>query len=696
MTAKKMIIRSGHRPVVPMKQSKPTIWPAVAVLVLIVCYAVFFSAVALLQYHSFSFHDLDLAVINQNFYNAVRGVLVSPELGVHALFSGHKWIIIFPLLPLYIIFPGPELLLILQSVALALGAWAVFLLATRLTNRYLGLIMAFAYLIYPAMNFVNLFEFHPIAFATPLLLFAFYFLKTRRWGMYLSFVFLSLSVRQDVAISVFALGVYALISGLRDKTANGWRRWRWALIPLSAAVAWFYICVSVIPGLVVSPSPVKSPGMVEMFFGWLGDTPGEILKTIITQPGYVLGGIFTAAKLTYVWQILSPAALLPLFSPTGLFMVLVSMTEGLLSGRFTHFSIRYQYSSIITPMVFASACLGLQNLMNWKLLRRAGKYLGLVIILAAILTAWSFGPIPHLPQQFPSWRFTREDAVRQAMVNLIPPAEPITATFEFSPKLSNRPQLFFWYHLYASSRRPDWGAHVPLMQEQGSRLLIDFDDWLTFYDFYTPGGHLDVYKFLYDGKWELIVNVNSLALFKKGEKPKLGVVSLVGKGFEKSFRPIQGISQLRFAGFSATDEKSLGYLVVNVSVDLECRNKTNDDLLLVARFINQLDPSQEFQQFFFAPYQIYPTSRWEPGDIVRQKCNLLVPENIPGGDYDMILSLIRKRPNLPLSPEAKKLFYNYYDTAMAMKYLPGRWGISPENLLEQIVIARIPKAVIIE
>ena len=131
-------------------------------------------------------------------------------------------------------------------------------------------------------------------------------------------------------------------------------------------------------------------------------------------------------------------------------------------------------------------------------------------------------------------------------------------------------------------------------------------------------------------------------------------------------------------------------------MDLECRSKTNDDLLLIARFINRIDPSWGFQQFFFAPYRIYPTSCWRTGDIIRQKCNLLIPKDIPGGEYDLILSLIRKRPNLHLSPEAKKLFYNYYDTVMAMKYLPGRWGISPDMLLEQIVIARIPKAVIIE
>jgi len=690
MIAEKLKIRSRQRPVVPMKRTLPAMWPAVAVLVMIACYAVFFSAAALIRYRSFSFHDMDLAVINQNFYNASRGIFVSPELGVPALFSGHKWFIIFPLLPLYLLFPGPPLLLILQSLALALGAWAVFLLARDLVDPLSGLMLSACYLIYPALNFVNLFEFHPIAFATPLLLFAFYFYHRKRWGWFVLCVFLSLSVREDVAISVFALGFYAGLKAIRDKEKTGWKRWRWGLVPLVSSVAWFYICVNVIPGIVRAVSPVASPEMVESFFGWLGNTPGEILKTVITRPGMVISGVFIPPKIRYVWQLLAPVALLPVLSPSGLVMFLVSLTEGLLSERFTHFSIRYQYSSIITPMVFAAAALGLRNLTKWRPMRGAGRYPGVAAFIIALLAARSFGPLFILPAQIPLWRVTEEDVARQSMVNLIPPGAPVAATFEFTPKLSNRPQRFFFYHLYASSRRPDWAAHVPVMQERADYLLVDFNDWLTFYDFYTPGGDQSVYSFLREGNWELAATVNSLALFQRGGTFSAGVVEAVPPEEGGDFHPVPGLPGLEAGPARASRGEEFGFPVLQFSAVLRASRAPLPDILFVARLVNRADPEKVVQQFLMAPYRIYPPNRWRAGETVRLHVNILLPDSLPPDVWDLHLFGITRREGLRLPPEASAAFYQHFDTAMALNYLPRIWGVAPEQFLVQHQILLLP------
>ncbi len=660
-----------------------------ALLLLIAGYAVFFSVVALVRYRSFSFHDMDLAVINQNFHNLSQGILVSPEYGTPGILSGHKWFIFFPLLPLYLLFPGPPLLLVLQSVALAAGAGAVFLLARKMLSPGLGLAMAFAYLIYPALHFVNLFEFHPIAFATPLLLFAFYFLQQRRWGRYLLFVFLSLSVRQDVAIPVFALGVYALIAARGGPDASFWKRWRWGIVPVVSSLAWFYVCVSLIPRLVAPLEPEKTPEMVEMFFGWLGSTPGEILRTVLTRPGYVVRGVFIRPKITYAWQLLSPVALLPLLNPAGALMVLISMAEGLLSERFTHFSIRYQYSSIITPMVFAAAVLGLKNLLRWLPFRKTAGWAAAAVTAVAVITAWSFGPIPELPRQFEDWRFTREDAVRQAMVNEIPPEAPVTATFAFTPKLSNRPRMFFFYHLYASARRPDWEAHVPVMQEGAEYLLVDFDDRLTFYDFYTPGGDRSIYSFLREGEWELAATVNSLALFRRGGEFVPGLIAFEEPA--RRWRTAETLPDLEIAAASAVPGEELDFEVLRFSANFRPRRSLPDILMLV-RLVSRDAPGRAVQQFLMAPYRIYPSHRWRAGEAVSLTANILVPEDLPPGSWDLQLIGLTRREGLRLPPEAAAAFYRHFDTAMALNYLPRAWGIPPGQLLEQHQILTIPRA----
>ncbi len=664
-----------------------------AVLVLALVYVLFFSASALLRYRSFSFHDMDLAAINQTFFNAGRGVFVSPEYGTPALLSGHKWFIILPLLPLYLLFPGPPLLLVLQSAALAAGAGAVFLIARKLAGPLSGLALAFAYLIYPALQYVNLFEFHPIAFATPLLLWAFYFLLTRRWGWYLAFVLVALSVRQDVSIPVFALGVYALIAGRGPAGGGFWRRWRWGVIPIASGTIWFFVCESLIPRLVPHPISVPAPGMVESFFGWLGGSPGEIIMTVLTRPGYTLRGVVTGPKLTYGWQLLAPVGFLPAFSPPGLLMVLLSMTEGLLSERFSHFSIRYQYSSLITPMVFAASCLGLKNLLKWKPLRGKETYLAGVIVLVSLLTAWSFGPLRRLPAQFRGWRFTREDAARQALVDLIPAEAPVAATFEFTPRLSSRPRMFFFYHLYASSRRSSWAVDALVMQRRAQYLLADFNDWLTFYDFYTPGGDQAVYSFLREGNWELSATVNSLALFRRGESFSLGVAETV-PAEEGTFRPVGGIPGLEVGPATAREREELGFPVLRFSADLRAARAPLPDILFVARLVNRSDPGEVIQQFLMAPYRIYPPNRWPAGETVRIRANLLLPEDLPAGEWDFQLLGLSRKEGLPLSPEAAAAFYRHFDTAMALNYLPRIWGVSPDQLLDQRPVLSLSRVMV--
>lgn len=663
-------------------------------LILVIIYIAIFFSIACLKYQSFSFHDMDLAAINQTFWNAIHGKFISNFYGEAALLSGHKWFIIFPLIPFYALFPNPLNLLFLQSLALGLGAWAVFLLGREILSPSSGLVFAFCYLIYPALNYVNLFEFHPIAFATPLLLFTFYYYQRRNWGLYLLFLFLSLSCREDIFIPVLGLGMFALLQGIFKNDEQILSRMKWGLSAILLSIFWLVLCLKVIPGLIATGQPPSStPTMVETFYGWLGSTPGEIVENLFLHPGKIMQGVLTKPKLLYLLHLLVPLGFVSLLSPSALIMVLVSLAEGLLSSRFTHFSIRYQYSSIITPFIFISAIYGVRNMFRWKWPVGKAKIILPVILVFSLVSAKTLGPIFRLPDGIKQWKITHEDQIRQDLVNKVPPFAPIAATFEFGPKLSMRPQLFLFYHLYASSRKPGFARKIPVMQKEAEYALIDFDDWLTFYDFYTPGGDKDIYTFLMAGNWNLTDSVNSIGLFKKADRPNLGLVSMITEQEDARLQVIPGIPSLKFAGCALNKKEIFGKPVLELQVDLKCDRELHEDLLLSARLTNSEDRLKVFQQFFFAPYRIFPTSRWEPGNIVRQSCNILIPPNFSPGAYDLTLALIHKRPGLPFAPEAKKLFYGYYDTAMALRVLPGQWGISPDRLLEHLIVTRIPDAV---
>ena len=110
------------------------------------------------------------------------------------------------------------MLLVAQAVAIALGALPVFWLARKhLGSERAALGFALAYLLYPPTQWLTLNEFHPVALACPLLLFAFWYLDEDRlvpfaacrdrWPRL---------TKEEIALVVAGFGIwYALAHGRR-------------------------------------------------------------------------------------------------------------------------------------------------------------------------------------------------------------------------------------------------------------------------------------------------------------------------------------------------------------------------------------------------------------------------------------------------------------------------------------------------
>ncbi len=611
--------------------------------VLILAYITLFSGVAILKYDSFSFHDMDLASINQVFWNTTHGNFIRHYPGQPTiLHGGHIFFIIFIITPLYAVFPSPITILILQSVALSLGTWAVYLLAHELLPRGFGIILAAVYITYPALNYVNLYEFHVIALATPLLLFMFYFYQRKKWGLFILFMSLALSCREDVTIPVFAIGVFALIRFFSTARTERKGELKYALVPLLASVFWIILCLKVI-------QPAFRPATTEVaeatsgtigFYGWLGGSITEILSNIFRHPGMLIEGIFNKPKSLYLLHLSAPVSFLLILSPTGLLTVFLSLMEGLLSSRATHYSIKYQYSSLITPLIFVSTIYGLRNLLRLRWLTGKKHWLLLLLLVGPILSVWLFSPLPDLPDGINLWKATPEDRVRNQLVRMVPPLVPVIATFEFTPSLSMRSELYFFYHVYAASRHPGFDKNVIVAQQRCRYALIDFNDYLTFYDFYTPGGDRDVYRFLSEGNWILEQTVNSLCLFRKGERSEFGVISADRPGRDDQSLKVQITDQLELAGYRLREQTIAGATTLETDLYFTCSGRIPTDFLPMVRLFSLEHPDFFFQQEFFAPCRIYPTSRWRTGDRWKLSCNILIPPEAPAGPYRMEVGLL--------------------------------------------------------
>ena len=332
--------------------------------------------------------------------------------------------------PLWWIWPSPAMLLTVQAIAVALGALPVFWLARKhLGSERAAVGFAVAYLLYPAVEWLTLNEFHPVALATPLLLFALWYLDADRLVPFAAFAFAAALCKEQIPLVVAAFGIWYALAR---------REWAPGLAIAVIGVAGTAISI----GLVV---PHFNEGASSAFYGRydeVGGSPGGILRTALTDPGKLLAVAFDERGLDYLAALVLPLALLCLASP----LVLLAAPElaiNLLSATPTQTSIHFHYTAGAIPGLIGAAIFGAALLER----RRRGLAVPLagLAVVAALVGNYRLGPLPvwrELPGgatlQAYSIHVSAHDEAAARAVDLVPDNAVVSATNSLGAHLSER------------------------------------------------------------------------------------------------------------------------------------------------------------------------------------------------------------------------------------------------------------------
>lgn len=401
--------------------------------VLVVGYVVIIGAVVCLRHLALQSHGYDLGIFGQTMWSGANGLgLHSSILGRHFL-GEHFSPILYLLVPGYSIWPTPMYLVLVQTIALSLAAIPLYSLASmEMQSRNWGLLFSFLYLAYQPMRNVNLYDFHPIALATPILMLAFYLLHKKRNIALLITLCAALACKEEVTEIVFVFGVYAFLVQ-RRRTLG-------AALALSGIAMFFALIFHVIPA--IREAPYGFAGR----YSYLGEDVSSILITLTTRPLYVLRHVVTLGKAEYLWDVFGPLGFLSLASPTHLLLTAPTLIQNLLSESGPQCSIAFQYTSPLTPFVFISAVFGVRGV----LLRRSSagaegmlnghrqRSLAAVLLL---MTLTLFG-------KSPAWRIREYRATEYSHYMLsqvlprIPSQASVSAQGPFVAHLTNRERLY--------------------------------------------------------------------------------------------------------------------------------------------------------------------------------------------------------------------------------------------------------------
>src|SRR5579859_4606439 len=170
---------------------------------------------AILRYETFKATAFDLGNMDQVIWNTLHGRLFQftnqaiDWYGPPTRLAIHFEPVILPLSLLYAFHADPRILLVFQTLALTSGALPVFLLTRRYLPEWpvLAALMVAAYLLSPALLGLNIFDFHPVSLATPLLLYAILALTYKHYVWFLIACVLASMCKEDIPLSVAVLGI---------------------------------------------------------------------------------------------------------------------------------------------------------------------------------------------------------------------------------------------------------------------------------------------------------------------------------------------------------------------------------------------------------------------------------------------------------------------------------------------------------
>ena len=471
-------------------------------------YSAVFITVCAIKYAYFLYNDFDLAMDVNTAFGLRSGTLYNSVIGVNYL-GNHMRLLMIVLAPFYWLAPHPMTLLVIQTLASAAGAYAVYLFARRvLKNGFVAVCFAAVFLLYPSLGYANAYEFHPEVLTTATLLFAFYFLWTKRLGWMIVFAVLSLLGKENVPLVIIMMGLYAFLLKRR-------RRWVYAVTLIGLGAVHLFVSF----GLVMPAANRGEVGLESIYSEW-GPSTGQAVVAMAKDPVRVVRTLFTTPdnpqdtqlKQFYYLQVLLPVMLLSLLSPLTLAIALPSIAQHLLSSRMSDHTIVYHYMIQITPIVMLSAVLGLRNVLRWMMRgipgglteevmntrtppRTLGYILSVFAVLFAVMSNVLFGPLTGLGilQPRPASQANLPSAYDRAvvpymaeMVSRVPEDAGVAAGFRCLQRLAYRRNIHSLHHIFKGSYTlSDKPYPIP---EDIDAVVVDTSNWMYCSFFRVDGG----------------------------------------------------------------------------------------------------------------------------------------------------------------------------------------------------------------
>lgn len=414
---------------------------------IVAVYILTYAGLTCYRHYTFNSAGYDLGLQDQVVWNTSRGRLfegsIEPGNPNGNYLGDHFQPLIGLLALLYLLYPSVYWLLIFQSVCLGCGAIPLFQIARReLQSSLAGLVFALVYCLYPALGYVNRFDFHFEVVFVPSFLVAWNALTQGRQCLASLWLGVAILGKEELGLTI---AITALIVALR--TRHKWFGLAWFVVGAAFSLTALFVLIPAFRG-----GPSDTLGR----YGWLGSTPIGMLWTVLSRPSYVLRRVQEIGWFHMTAQLFAPVALLNLLSPMHFLMLLPALAYNLLSGFEPQHTTYYQYTVPIIPLVFVGALYGLSNLVRAATQRFSSvlpdwngadyRFVGLVLLLTAgVFSFWYDNPIRDRGVVPDAWDHLPNEQIVRQLITTLPNDAAVVTTNHYTPHLSHRQLIYVYY-----------------------------------------------------------------------------------------------------------------------------------------------------------------------------------------------------------------------------------------------------------
>lgn len=600
---------------------------------LIIVYVIVFSYLSILRYRSYQTSVYDLGTMIQVIWNTSKGWFLQDSINMGypmTRFWMAHWEFIFILVAvIFKMIPHAFTILILQTIALALGALPLYWLGKKITHdKSTAVTFSFAYLMYPAIQNANLADVHGVTFAAPLLIFTFYYLFKKNFKLFYLFAFLSLMCREDSALLLITMGVYAFFV-LKEK--------KHGLIVATVSLIWFLIWFQRLK--------IRSLlGLPEFDIMAGADTHWSHLGQLFHDPLYLFKFWAKQYNILYFIYIFVPVIFLSFFEWKILLIATPIFIINLISSYYYTHDVEHYYSVTVAPFVFISAIFGLQKVYEFfrkKLIHRYKERVirenvlsigSTLILVLAIVFFFIKSNVLDVRQ----WKVTEHHHVINSVVKLIPADASVSAEHGLVPQVARRHEIYVFndkvgkvdyilYDFYAPSVRlvTRSSFHVPFYWPDNDSIrsviknkqygVIHYEDGVCLFQ---KGADYEA------GRRELAIDVGS-AIETFSEKEILPPFEFMGYNqfpLLKAYRPIENSEAIKWS------------YAIHFTSFWTTKDSLTKDYQVVFKF-------QLGEQVYYLTHEpvfgVFPTSNWLPNEIVKDETFWELPESAASGQYEI-------------------------------------------------------------